>query len=500
MFLTVLPEQLVQSLSKFVAYRTVSSKPEYAEDCRQGASWLRTLFKRYGASTEILRTDDNHNPVIFARFKGKTSRGKRVLFYGHYDVIPATNETSRWATEPFVMEGRDGYLYGRGVTDNKGPILAALYAVADLVAEKKLETDVVFLIEGEEESGSRGFEATVKRNKDLIGHIDWILLANSNWLNDDLPCLTYGLRGVVHANVTVEGGNQDLHSGVNGSKLLNEPLKDLVMLMAQLNGSAECIDIPHFYDKIIPTTKAEERRYKAIETILMRSSPKHEIASSLKARWREPSLTIHGFKTSGAGNSTIIPHLASAALSIRLVPDQSASEIQNALVDYLEEQFAQLKTSNRLSISTGHPADPWLGDPDNEIYQILEEAIVDVWGLEPVAESVEDPASPKSSTFQREPKLGTSMSSEGRKKRRSTASKLEATDNLNAGRKPLYIREGGSIPVIRFLEKELNAPAAQLPCGQSSDSAHLDNERMRLQNLYNSRKIFRRVFKDLPSR
>jgi di- and tripeptidase len=484
--------------------------PEYAEDCRQGASWLRTLFKRYGATTDMLNTVGNHNPVILARFKGSSSVGKRLLFYGHYDVIPAANETSRWHSDPFSMEGRDGFLYGRGVTDNKGPILAALYAVADLVAEKKLETDVVFLIEGEEESGSRGFEATVRHNKEKIGHIDWILLANSYWLNDDIPCLTYGLRGVIHANIAVEGGTEDLHSGVNGSSLMDEPLKDLVTLMAKLNGANGRIDIPGFYEKLTPATKAEDERYKAISEIISQNKTKHEDAEALKARWREPSLTIHSFKTSGAGNPTIIPHMASASLSIRLVPDQSAAEIQQSLTDYLDAQFKALNTSNNLTITAGNPADPWLGDPENELYQALEEAIVDVWQLDPSSALVEEsrPPTPKSATFPKSftlvsPSKPVSSSSKQNRNRRSTSSKAQGLPfeaPSGAPQKPLYIREGGSIPIIRFLEREFNAPAAQLPCGQASDGAHLDNERMRLLNLYNSRKVFKKVFAELPAR
>lgn len=455
----------MQSLTRFVAFPTVSSRPEHAEDCRQGASWLKNCFKRIGAQTDLLKIEGACNPIVFAYFRGRSRSGKKILFYGHYDVISAENQQQKWTSDPFVLQGRDGFLYGRGVSDNKGPILSAAYAVADLVAEKNLETDVVFLIEGEEECGSQGFEQAVRKHKHSIGDVTWILLANSYWLSNDFPCLTYGLRGVVHARITIEGGPKDLHSGVAGSNLKNEPLKDLVALLATLTGPNNRITIPSFYTNVLPISAEEEQWYAAISRTLSQTTPRKAKAQqdpdSLKAKWREPSFTIHGFTTSSSVISTIIPHLASAEISFRLVPNQDAQEISNALVSYLTDRFRALETSNSIGIKVDHPVDPWLGDPNNEIYQTLEEAIVEVWGL-----------------------------------RKSEPSNGRTQDNEKPQR-PLYIREGGSIPAIRFLEKEFGAPAAQLPVGQASDNAHLENERLRLLNLYNSREIFKRVFERL---
>ena len=510
-------EQLVQSLSRFVSFRTVSSLPEYAEDCRQGASWLRNLFKSFGAATELLKTDASRNPVVLAHFKGKTSAGKRILFYGHYDVIEAENNRSKWNGDPFALEGRNGYLYGRGASDNKGPVLAAVYAVADLVAEQKLETDIVFLIEGEEECGSRGFEDTIRRSKHKIGSVDWILLANSYWLNDEVPCLTYGLRGVINATITVEGGPKDLHSGVNGSNLMNEPLKDLVALISKLSDPDGHINIPGFYDRVLSITTAEERWYGTISKTLAHSVSKLESATSLKARWREPSLTLHGFKTSGSGTATIIPHVASVALSFRLVPDQDASKLLQSLLDFIHHHFTLLRSPNKLSVTPGHPVEPWLGDPTNQIFKTLEAAIISVWNMQGPEDKAEDeiedslkPLAPsqidqrsKTTSSRKLSELPTQpprLHMNGRANSTSIARRFSENSSSGKTKKPLYIREGGSIPVIRFLEKEFSAPAAQLPCGQASDNAHLDNERLRLSNLYNSRKIFKTVFQELPMR
>ena len=506
-------EQLVQALSRFVSYRTVSSMAQYAEDCRHGASWLRSLFKQFGATTEMLTGDTNgFNPVVFAHFRGKRANARRLLFYGHYDVVAAPEGPSKWSCNPFQMDGRNGYLYGRGVSDNKGPVLAAIYAVADLIKAQQLEIDVIFLIEGEEECGSRGFEDTVRKYKTTIGEISWILVANSYWLNDDFPCLTYGLRGALHFSIRIESHRDDLHSGVHGSSLVAEPLQDLVTLVASITGSQGRIQVPGFYKDIPKLTQAEEQWYTRISEVLQQKNTGHQDAEALKARWRQPTFTVHGFKTSGTGgNATIIPHCASVDISFRLVPNQDATKIQKSVMDFLNHQYEALGSSNELSISPAHPVEPWLGDPENELYQVLEEAVVEAWELGRINDT------PGLREVTNRPLSGTQTVRSPRGKGKSAkasarvfSSRSENADfptnadrdgnDLESARKPskpLYIREGGSIPAIRFLEKEFDAPAAQLPCGQASDSAHLENERLRLLNLYNSRAIFRKVFRDI---
>ena len=514
-------EELIESIKTLVSYRTVSSKPEYAEDCRRGASWLRGLFKKFGADTEMLNTENNRNPVVFARFAGKDAqrdKPKRVLFYGHYDVVPAENKQQTWNANPFELQGLNGYLYGRGVSDNKGPVLAAVYAVADLVTQKQLSSDIIFLIEGEEESGSQGFQHAVQRNKHIIGDVDWILLANSYWLDDELPCLTYGLRGVVHATVQIDSDRPDLHSGVDGSYLLNEALKDLIAVIAALASPKGEVQIPGFYDAVLAITGEENARFDAISRTLLLRNPDlgdaEELTQSFKARWSQPSLTIHQIKTSGPTSSSVIPRSATAALSIRLVPNQSASMIQNALEDTLHDVFSKLGSSNKISVNVDHKADPWLGNPSNQIFQTLEEAINDVWGSDThqrrISMSANRKALSKLTNRLSKPKHSPATSSTLTRNGEISPHSATFTDEemnakpqqqdspVQSQQKPLYIREGGSIPAIRFLEQEFNAPAAHLPCGQASDSAHLDNERLRLLNLYKSREIFRKVFRDLP--
>jgi di- and tripeptidase len=503
---------MVESLNQFVSFRTVSSLPKYRAECRRGASFLRSVFQNFGAATEMLNTTEPYNPIVYAKFRGNpatASSRKKILFYGHYDVIPAENEQGKWKYDPFTLTGEGGYLYGRGISDNKGPIMAAIYAAHELANEQSLDADIIFLIEGEEESGSRGFKEAIKANKDLIGDVDWILLANSYWLDNHVPCLTYGLRGVIHATVQIESRHPDLHSGVDGSALLDEPLKDLIMLLSKLTGSHNKVQIPGFYDPILPLTSDEKQLYTEITETLLRGNPDlgdpEALAQSLMRRWREASLTIHRFQTSGPDNSTIIPRLAKASLSMRLVPNQESSEVAKSLITYLQSEFKHFDSKNTLRVTIDHQAEPWLGDFTNEIFQTLEAAIMSVWGptlgrrrssipiLKPTIEL--SSATILTSPDRPSPTTSNTLANGSDKDSAVVDTQLEPA---MLTRKPLYIREGGSIPSIRFLETEFGAPAAHLPCGQASDCAHLDNERLRLVNLWNSKKIFKRVFKELP--
>lgn len=550
---------MVNSLAKFVSFKTVSASPKFSGECNQGAAFLRRHCNYLGAKTKLLTTGQDTNPIVFARFNATAADkiDKTILFYGHYDVVGAETNRAKWRTDPYQLTSINGFLYGRGVSDNKGPILASLYAAADLARTKTLRCNVVFLIEGEEESGSQGFHQTVREHKEQIGTVDWVLLANSYWLDDYNPCLTYGLRGVVHANLVVSSEHPDLHSGIDGSTLLDEPVKDITMLLSTIVGRKGKINLPGFHDAVRPLTDAEQKRFEAIADAMILQHPKisdtEALIKSLMHRWREPALTVHSVEVPSSKSATTIARRAKASLSIRIVPDQQADEVAADLTAYAQEQFALLDSQNDLTVEITGKSDAWLGDPDNDLFATLSEAITAAWSSAPEDAKLQFPPIPQpTNTRSIKPKPGpipdlrrqdssdslashvervitsTTTSSAGKeaaRKRSSqtaaavpTSSTLTATpteepaalpirtkseadekSKLGPSRlvKPMFIREGGSIPTIRFLEKEFSAPAANLPCGQASDNAHLDNERMRVENLYKSREIFRYVFANL---
>ncbi|KAJ3780388.1 WD40-repeat-containing domain protein, partial [Lentinula aff. detonsa] len=254
-------DRISYALSKFVSIPSVSCYLTHREDCRQAAIW-------------------------------------------HYDVIPAPPE--EWNSDPFTLDGRNGYLYGRGVTDYKGPIIAIAFAAAELLYRRSLAVDVVFLVEGQEECGSINFSSAHQ-----IGHVDAILVSNSTWISEDTPCITYGLRGVIHCSIEICNKLPDSHSGVNGGGVA-EPMKDMINLLSMLMDKQQRIQIPGFYDHVWPQIEAEKELYSQLATITQKP------ASYMASRWREPALTIHNVEVSGPNNSTVIPGTVNSQISLRI--------------------------------------------------------------------------------------------------------------------------------------------------------------------------------------
>ncbi|CEP18781.1 hypothetical protein [Parasitella parasitica] len=476
-------------LEKWIAMRTVSGNPEYMEECRRGARFLKNILQQLGAVSRMIPGAIGRNPLVYGKFTGRRSSEKRVptvLIYGHYDVIAADNEKNLWGSDPFSLTGKNGYLYGRGTSDNKGPILATIFAVNELLKEGLLDVNVIFLIEGEEESGSVGFYEAVDKNKELFQDVDMVLLSNSYWLGEDVPCITYGLRGVIHATVSIWNKRADLHSGVEGGAV-SEPLIDLIHVLGRLVDSDKKVLIPGFYDQVRPVTEAEEKLYDPIvewmrtsETAQSSTRAHHSTVTSpnlgeggkqvkecetqckiasannlaldadkmkqqLMSRWRYPTLTVHKIDVS-INNPTIIPRSAQAAVSMRVVPDQTITDICAQFEEYVKEVFSEsTESDNSISVTIQSAAEYWLGDLNGKYFKAVERAIYNEWDM-----------------------------------------------------KPLYIREGGSIPAVRWLEKFCNAPAIHIPFGQSSDQAHLHNERIRLLNLHAGRRIVKSLLTALP--
>ncbi|KAH7885115.1 hypothetical protein F5I97DRAFT_1810763 [Phlebopus sp. FC_14] len=429
---------LTYALATFVSIPSVSSDLLHMEDCRQAAIWLKKCLHQLGAESTLLPIYERGSPLVLANFRGTQGRHPkpRILFYGHYDVISAPRDG--WDSDPFNVAGRNGYVYGRGVTDNKGPIMAIACAAAELLRKRALGVDLIFLIEGEEEVGSPGFMDAVRKHKACntafhqIGDIDAILLSNSTWITEYPPCITYGLRGVVHATVELSSGAPDQHSGIEGGAAA-EPMVDMIRLLATLTDGQNRVSIPGFYDSVRFQTEDEKRLYEHLSSVARKPS------SLLASRWREPSLSVHNIAVSGPGNSTVIPGKVTAKLSLRIVPDQDLENIAEALVSSLESSFNHFQSPNKLSISIDHTADWWLGDLDDPWFKALESAVREEWDVE-----------------------------------------------------PLRIREGGSIPSVPSLEKEFGCRALHLPLGQSTDQAHLPNERIALSNLRRGKAVIER--------
>ena len=430
-------EEMLAMLKRLVSFETVScsSHPtKYRLEARRCATYLQERLTSCGAAeAKLLPVRNGHNPVVFALFRGNaqmndipTKRRKRLLWYGHYDVVPA-GESDTWDTDPFELTCENGYLKGRGTSDNKGPLVSAIHAVELMHKAGKLTNDIVFLIEGNEEVGSIGLADVCYQHKHIIGeYIDWIIFSNSSWVDLDHPCLNYGLRGVINAKIKISSNVADSHSGISGG-ILREPAADLFQVASKLQDSSGHIKIPQFYSALRPLHEDEYLRFKDICRIA--KMEKYNSIDELVKNWTKPSLSLTALNTSGSGGVTVIPHEASVGLSVRLVPDQDIESIKSDLIAYVKDCFAELNSNNHLEIEILNEAEPWLSDPENSAYAILREEVTKAWGVE-----------------------------------------------------PLFVREGGSIPCIRTLERIFNAHAVQFPCGQSTDNAHLSNENLSIKN------------------
>ncbi|WVR07349.1 hypothetical protein IAU60_004390 [Kwoniella sp. DSM 27419] len=428
---------MLYALSKLVAVPTVSDDAR-RESCRQGAHLLKKILSQLGAHAEVLPGEHGKNPLVLATFTGRDTEKprKRLLFYGHYDVQPADED--KWETNPWYLSGRNGYLYGRGVSDNKGPILAVACAAAALRQRRELDVDLVMIIEGEEEAGSRGFASTVRAHKAEIGHIDAILLSNSTWIDEEDPCVVFGMRGVVYAKLSVASKEEDLHNGVDGGSG-TEPMFDLIRVLGALS-DGDGVKVPSFYDSVRPESTEEMALLRDVAKASGR--PIEELVRV----WRSPSFSIANITSSGSGNKTVIPKKVCADISMRIVPDQKLEQIVESLKEYCTQVFKKLGSPHAFDIQVTHSASWWLASLDSPYLKALEASVQDVWGVP-----------------------------------------------------PLKIREGGTVPTVFWLEKEFDAPCVHLPLGQSSDAGHLANERMRLTNLRNGKRVFEAYLARLAS-
>jgi acetylornithine deacetylase/succinyl-diaminopimelate desuccinylase-like protein/predicted glutamine amidotransferase len=463
-------ERLMQDvLARFVSFATVSGTDDHREDCWQGAKYLTTLLEDMGASVKMITPEAvpqtnsvenvgarGQNPIVLARFKSTVDDAQTLAFYGHYDTMPA-GELKDWNSDPWTLTAVDGHYYGRGTTDNKGPILAMVFAIKSLLDSSKdgLAVNVVLVLEGEGEQSNIGFRDAVAANKHWFGDTTMILTSNSYWLGEERPCITYGMRGVVDMTVSVTGGSRNLHSGVDGGAIF-EPVSDLLGILSTLVDSHGMALVPGFYDDVRPLTDEDHARLTEVQFELSEyrartgvekftsSSP----AELLESRWRRPSVSVASLDTSNKDRvHSVMPREASAKLSIRFVPDQDPDLLVKAIRSHFEIEFRKRRSRNKLAVACVGKGDWWLGDPKCEEFQLAERAIKRVWGVD-----------------------------------------------------PLYVCEGGTMPIFSFLSNTLQAPVVQVPLGQASDGAHLPNERIRAVNLHRGKDVLRCIVGELSDR
>lgn len=482
--LRMLEERLMQDvLARFISFATVSGSDEHGEECWQGARYIGTFLESLGAAVKFVGTSSSPagvdtvsaasgkspsstrslppsptplhqatNPIVLARFASARESAPTLTFYGHYDVMPA--DASQWESDPWLLTPLNGYYYGRGATDNKGPILAMVFAIKSLLESSKdgLGINIVLVLEGEGETRNAGFKACVKSHAHWFKNTVLILTSNSYWLGEERPCITYGFRGVIDLHVSISGGKRNLHSGVDGGAVF-EPVTDLLAILGTLVDASGEVCVPGFNDDVRPLSEEDKQRLRDVEfdldeyqagtgVVRFTSGNAFEL---LQLRWRRPSISVTSLETSNAsGFYSVVPRQASAKLSIRFVPDQDPQKIEDAVRAHLEFELRKRRSPNKLQMMCVNRGDWWLGEPSSPHFQIAERALRSVWGVD-----------------------------------------------------PQYVSEGGSMPLFSFLAKTLAAPLVQVPLGQSSDSAHLPNERIRAMNLHRGKQVLQRIVQEV---
>jgi len=411
---------------------SISSIATHQPDIQKAAEWAAQRLSQAGMqNVEILPTQGH--PCVYGDWLKADRDFPTILFYGHYDVQPAL-DLDAWVSPPFEPQLRDGRLYARGASDMKGQALAEIVAIeAVLKITGKLPLNVKFLLEGEEEIGSRHLRGFIKENQYKLT-CDYAIIIDAGMLNPDLPAITYGLRGGMRIFLEVYGPCTDLHSGVFGGTIHN-PAQALIELIAGMHDEDGRVTLPGFYDGVRPITESERldsARLPIDETYLLEMAGVAELwgdpdYSPYERTTSRPTLEVLAIQAGlpGEGVLNIIPAKASAALSMRLVPDQDPKAAYQSLIDYLQENAPPTIRWETRFTGGGRGV---LVDRNTPYVKAMHRALQETWGTAPV-----------------------------------------------------YLRMGGGIPVVGMFQQELGIESVMTGFGLMDDNVHGPNEHLHLQ-------------------
>ena len=430
--------RFVDELGQFLRYASVSAPPEHAAEVGACANWLADHLRQIGMERAAVVPTPRH-PLVWAEWRGAPGR-PTILFYGHYDVQP-TDPLAEWKTPPFEPAVRRDHLYGRGASDDKGPLLAQVKALeAYLKTAGRLPVNVLCLYEGEEEIGSPNLEPFLARNRRVLEAADAAVISDTRIPAPDRPAIIYALRGGLAAELEVSGPRRDLHSGAFGGAIHN-PLEALCEIVAGLHepGTGR-VAIPGFYDHVRRIGKAERAYLRCVgpsDAAILRDAGHAgpdwgEAGYTLYERTTlRPALTINGLSGgyAGPGGKSIIPARASAKLSFRLVPDQDPPEVARLFRRHIA-------------------------------------------GITPptVCSVVRVGSASRPARFDRgHPALRAAVGAYRR----------------GFGAEPIFLRSGGSIPVAATFQERLGLPVVLMGFSLPGDRMHAPNERFYLPNFWN---------------
>ena len=381
-------DRILAELMEFTAIPSVSTNPSHAADVRAAAQWVAAKLAAAGPLT-VRTLPTPGASVVYAEWLGAAG-APTVLIYGHYDVQPE-DPLDQWASPPFKPTLRDGRLYARGASDDKGPLLIPIkVATAFFAVHARLPINVKFMIEGEEEIGSRHLEAFVAQNKSLLA-ADVVLSADGAMWRIDEPSLTVANRGLAGLELTLKGPGKDLHSGRHGGSVAN-PLHAMARLIASLHQPDGRVAVTGFYDRVrelSPVERAEiaalpfdEAAYLAqVGASVAVGEPGY---TTLERQWTRPTLEVNGLwgGYQGPGMKTVVPSEAHAKITCRLVPDQDPDEVVTQVTRHLERHAPPGTT---VTIQTADPgARPAHIARDHWALKAAETALAEVYGVRPL--------------------------------------------------------------------------------------------------------------------
>ena len=442
-------QAFVEELLEWLRIPSVSTSPAHVGDVLRAAQWVADQAERLGFQTEVCLTPGH--PLVFADRCPHADR-PTLLIYGHYDVQPSEPD-GEWLTPPFSPSIRDGYVYARGASDDKGQFFTYLKAMeAILAAEGELPLNVKLLVEGEEEIGSASLPPFLKERTHLL-KADAIAISDGSQLNHDVPAITYGLRGLAYLQVDVQGPRFDVHSGGFGGLVAN-PVQALAQILSELKRPDGSVAIPGFYDDVLELTPAERQAMASLPFdengvkvyLGIREFVGEEGFTLLERKAARPTLDVNGIwgGFSGEGSKTIIPARAGAKVSMRLVPNQTTGKVNRLFRDYV---LAIAPRGVKVGVKELSGADPVLVSRDHPAVQAAARAI-----------------------------------------------------QFGFGKPPAFIREGGSIPVVGLFKDVLGMEAIlMLGWGSPDDGAHSPNEKFNLIDFHRGMRAVAALLYELAS-
>ncbi|MBX3415774.1 MAG: dipeptidase [Pirellulales bacterium] len=435
-----------EDLCDLLRIKSVSADGAFRDEVQRAASWVADHFRRLGMTTEIVPTAGH--PIVFAEHL-QAPGAPTVLVYGHYDVQPP-DPLDEWISPPFEPTRRNGNLYARGATDDKGQMLTHVKsAEAWLATTGKLPVNVKYLIEGEEEVGSEHLDAFIIENLERL-RADCVVISDTCQFGPGQPAITYGLKGIAYYELRLFGPSQDLHSGSFGGAVMN-PANALVRMLAALIDKHGRVQVPGFYDDVTPISDAERKQFAELgfsDTDFARQLEVEALAgeegyTTLERRWARPTCDINGLWSGyqGEGAKTVLPARAGAKFSFRLVPKQDPDQLTRNLRAMLE---GLCPPGIRLELTSFHNA-PGIVVPLDSPYMAA------------AARAIEK----------------------------------------GFGRQPVFIREGGSIPVVATFHDRLGVDTLLLGWGLSDDNTHSPNEKFCLADFHRGIKASAYLWEEL---